>query len=254
MKKIFSYLLMAIVAVMLSACSDARQKLEQSVKYANSGCPQNVSADIVISGYYLEEDYVVISYLVGEESIQAEFLYNSLGAESFVQMAALDSSIRQLIDLMIKANTGLKLRVAGQKSGFRQDKTFEPTVVKEWGKRLNSGEVESSAEALLKAEMETTNQACPAQIDELTVMTRCAYEDGTICYYYNIIEGNGIMITDLNMNLMRNNLQTALSNKQDAAISLLVRRAKEAGAKLRYVYTGSQTGKTYEIIIDSKDL
>lgn len=254
MKKYLFLLLTAIIAVMLSSCNNAQKQLEEGLKVANATCPVNIGSGITITGYFIEDNYVVFSYLCDESQISAESLFNSLDGGTFVQMAAMDENVRTVLDLMTKADVGLKFRVTGSSSGFRDDLAYENNEVKTWQKSLQNGDIDGSVDSYLKVTMDAAKKSCPMQVDEITVMTDCGYEDNAIFYIYSIIEDDEFTIDDIDEEIMEDMLRENLSDEENPAIEQLVGHAKEAGAKFRYTYIGSQTGHTISIVVDSEEL
>lgn len=254
MKKFLSLLLTAILAVMLCSCTSSRQQLEDGLKSANRECPLTVGAGVTMTGIFLENDYVVFSYLCDESSISAQDLYNGIDGETFIQMAAMEKGMNKVLNLMVDSNTGVKFRVTGTASGFCEDITFDSQEVKAWQQRLKNGEVDGSPAGYLTASMNAAKKGCPMQVDEITIMTDCGYENNTVFYTYTILESDELTIDDIDEEAMEEMLYGNLTNGQIPAAAQLVGYVKDVNGKFRYTYVGNQTGRTMVIVIDSDEL
>lgn len=254
MKKIFSILLTAILAVMLSSCTSPRKQLEDCIKSVNAACPQKVAPGVSITDYFLESDYMVISYLCDDSQMPAESLYKGLNGDSFKQMAAADKNGLQLLELMAKADIGLKYRVSGSNSGFRKDLSFESKDIKTWISSIKNGEVSGSDASFIASTMAAAKNGCPMQVDEITIMTDCGFENNVVYYVYSIIESNELSVDDLDEDAMYEILLQGLTDKNNPAVRLLIERVQKINGQFRYTYVGDKTGQSLEVIFDAKDL
>lgn len=258
MKRTLRLLLCVLIATLVcTSCSfKAKYQIEKALESVNTQCPILISEDITMDKFIIEDNNVVMSYLVHENQIQAESLFSGLNEDAMKHFAASNENTRELFRLLDQAGMGFCARVKGDKSNYCNDLVFSPSDISRWNKEIDNGQIDSDVKSFLRSSLNAAKNACPSQFDEYTTMVDCGYENDIIYYEYTINEDD-----DLNLDLMLENREVfeqsiieSLTDQQDLVIRNLVTKAKEAGATFEYRYKGDISGKIITIKLDPNNL
>lgn len=256
MKKYAKMLCLALMGLAMMCSCSKRSQVEIGIRQANLECPISISEDMELSSFTVEGDYVVFTYTVLEQILEAESIYDLMNAQSIIQSAAQDEESKALFAAMADADMGLKTRVIGQASNFCKDHTYEAQQIREWLKDIESGKIDTDAAKYLEASFENAKKQCPLQVDELTTMIDCGF-DGTDVYYIYQIDEEVLSMTDFAQaeEVMKEQIIAGLRNPENRAVQPIIARMKEIGAQFYYVYVGTLDEETtVQIVIDPNEL
>lgn len=263
MKKITSYLVYAVMEVMMLACGnnnsnneiqfDDDSELRDIVYEINKTCPVSAGDYITIEGFEYADHEVTITYLIknGALDINAiranEKTYHNNMLVSFANNS--DKDFKKMIDLIIRADAGMNLMFSDG-NGDSYTLHFTATELKE-----NRPDDNADPEKLLKSMADNTRLQTPMVIEEGVVMTDINLDDNYFTYIYSCDESLIDMdVLKKNSAKMKEMILENASNMNDLTITQQCNLLRKTNRKFAYKYVGSSTGKVCTIYVSPDEL
>lgn len=111
----------------------------------------------------------------------------------------------------------------------------------------------SCADSAIKIAAEGLDSSCPKQINEFVTMDNVSYNNQVMTINYTVID-TGVSVDSLNTitDVIKNTVMLRLQN--DDEMREFISICSEAGAVINNIYTGSESGKVVEFLIDAEDM
>lgn len=111
----------------------------------------------------------------------------------------------------------------------------------------------SCAGSSLKSAAEALNSSCPKQVNEIATMESVSYEDKALIVNYSIDESS-VTIDSLTsvLDVVKNQVLVRLQGSDDLKDYISI--CREAGAIIKHIYTGKESGKSFTIELTDEDM
>jgi hypothetical protein len=111
----------------------------------------------------------------------------------------------------------------------------------------------SCAGSSLKSAAEALNAICPKQVNEIATMESVSYEDKALIVNYSI-DDSTVSIDSLTsvLDVVKNQVLVRLQGSDD--LKDYISTCREAGAIIKHIYTGKESGKSFTIELTDEDL
>lgn len=111
----------------------------------------------------------------------------------------------------------------------------------------------SCAGTSLKTAAEALNASCPKQVNEIATMESVSYEDKALIVNYSIDDSN-VSIDSLTsvLDVVKNKVLVRLQDSDD--LKDYINTCREAGAIIKHIYTGKESGKSFTIELSDEDM
>ena len=111
----------------------------------------------------------------------------------------------------------------------------------------------SCADSSLRTAVDALNNSCPKQVNPIATMESVTYEDKVITVNYSV-DDSSVTIDSLTtaLDLVKNQVLVRLQNSDD--LKDFISTCVEAGATIKHVYTGKESGKSFTIDLSAEDM
>ena len=111
----------------------------------------------------------------------------------------------------------------------------------------------SCAGSSLRSAAEALNSTCPKQVNAIATMDSVSYEDKTLVVNFSI-DDSDVTIDSLMtvIDVVKNQIMVRLQNSAD--LKDYISTCMEAGATIKHIYTGKQSGKSFTVELDANDM
>ena len=253
MKSLRPFLMTLLLALTLTACQNDYQKhLRLLVNSLNEECPIPLGA----IGHMDKADYdgeVVTFYY----SLTGVFDFQSLSTnqEQFHQYmldnyrSNSDESFRQLISAIVKAKADLKVIFSSPNN--------DPITLHFTNKELsdNMPTFMGDPEAYLQSSLQSMQLQLPMTYSEGMICSHVELDSNYFTYYLECDE-NLFDINEMAFSAEQNHdaVRDMLTSSSDPSFVKLLSTLKETDRGLRYLYTGTTSGKEALVTIESEEL
>jgi hypothetical protein len=111
----------------------------------------------------------------------------------------------------------------------------------------------SCAGSSLKSAADALNSTCPKQVNEIATMESVSYEDKALIVNYSI-DDSSVTIDSLTsvLDVVKNQVLVRLQGSDD--LKDYISTCREAGAIIKHIYTGKESGKSFTIELNDEDM
>lgn len=248
-----SVLFICLSLLLLTGCSQ-KSKLKLVVEVVAKQCPINIGAAGEISSIAFDGTDVQYTMLVNEDYVNLDaWEKNSESMKSVVSAMFSNPAkeLKQMLDLVVNANSGIKFVYKGKTSGKEVECYLTTQDLKDI---VNAGStVEKSDQKKLEEQVNITNLSCPMQVDEVTTLDRLAIEGDQVVYHYTIDEELVDMaVLKENADAMKQNVRSTLN--AEPAVRMFLETCVKCGKSLCYRYTGNTSGESMEFSFEVSDI
>lgn len=249
-----SVLLICLSLLLLTGCSQ-KSKLKLAVEVAARQCPISMGSAGEISSITFDGTDVIYTALVNEAYLKLDALEKNPESMKSVISAMFSNpakEVKQMLDLVINANSGIKFVYKGKTSG----KEVECYLTTQDLKSIANADstVGESDQKKLEEQVNITNVSCPIQVDEVTRLDKLAIEGDQVVYHYTIDEKLVDMaVLRENAEAMKQNVRNSL-NVSEPALRIFLEICVKCDKKLCYRYVGNSSGESMEFSFDVSDI
>ena len=113
--------------------------------------------------------------------------------------------------------------------------------------------ISSCAGSSLKSAADALNSTCPKQVNEIATMEKVSYEDKALIVNYSI-DDSAVTIDSLAsvIDVVKNKVMVRLQESAD--LKDYITTCAEAGAVIKHIYTGKESGKNFTIELNADDI
>lgn len=248
-------LLTCLSLIMLTGCSDQKSKLKLGIEFANKQCPIKVGVSGEVSSITFDGTDVIYTMLMNEDYIDLEALEktpDSMKSAVIAMFRNPKGSIREMLDLVVETNSGVKFIYKGQETG----KEIECYLNTEDLKNILDEKISAKENDQKKLEelVKVTNVSCPMTIDETTVLEKLAIESDNVVYIYKIDE-DAVDMSALKSNKvqMKQGLKASL-DVSEPSLRMFLEACMKDNKNLVYRYTGNTSGDMMECVFDVSEI
>jgi hypothetical protein len=111
----------------------------------------------------------------------------------------------------------------------------------------------SCAGSSLKSAAEALNSSCPKQVNDIATMESVSYEDKALIVNYSI-DDSSVTIDSLTsvLDVVKNQVLVRLQGSAD--LKDYITTCREAGAIIKHIYTGKESGKSFTVELNDEDM
>ena len=247
---IFLTTLVALVALVTS-CGES--KLQKMVEASNMECPISIGMLGEVTSIELEDSNVVFNYRVNENVVNIDFLNEN--PDMMKRNAAMlfknpTGDIKKMFDSLEEENAGLILRYKGKSSGKIASISLSRKEIVELGNSTD----EKDPEAILEAQVETTNAQCPMQITSGMFVTHLSIEGDYVVYNVECDESlYSIAAIRSNKVQAKQGIKNSI-DLSDPTMAMFIKICKDAEKGIAYKYIGDTSEETCVIKISLYEL
>ena len=263
MKKITSYLVCAVMAIMMVACGNNSSsdneiqsaddsQLREIVEEVNKTCPVSAGAGISMDGLIYENHEVTITYILEDgfldfDGIRAnEKAFHDNMLVSYANNS--EKGFKMVLDAIIEADAGMNL-VFKSTSGESYSLHFTAEEL-----RANRPDANADPEKLLKTLADNARLQTPQVIEEGVVMTDVILDENYFTYLYSCDES--IIDMDIlkeNKDMVKASILEGLDS-YNTLFKQMCELLKTSHRKLAYKYVGSTSGKTVTVYVNPEEV
>ena len=253
MKSIRPYLISLLLVLTLTACQNDYQKhLRLLVNNLNEECPIPLGAighmdkaeydgATVTFHYTLTGVFDIQSFSANQEQFH-QYMLDNYRSNS-------DESFRQLIGAIVKAEANLKVVFSSQ--------NCDPITLHFTSQELsdNMPTFMGDPEAYLQSSLQAMKLQLPMTYSEGMVCSRVELDSNYFTYYFDCDE-NLFDINEMEFSATQNHdaVREMLTSSSDPSFVRMMNMLKETNRGLRYLYTGTTSGKEALVSIESEEL
>lgn len=247
---IFLATLVALVTL-LASCGES--KLQKIVETANMECPMSMGTLGEVTSIELEDGNVVFNYSVNENVVNIDFLNENpdmMKRNAAMMFKNPTGDIKMMFDALEEENAGLILRYKGKSSGKIASISLSRKEIVELGNSTD----EKDPEAVLEAQVETTNAQCPMQIAPGMIITHLSIEGDCVVYNVECDESSySIAAIRSNKEQAKQEIKNSIDSS-DPTMAMFIKICKDAEKGIAYKYIGDTSEETCVIKISESEL
>lgn len=240
-------MLLACLSMVLLAGCNQKSKLKLAIEVAGKQCPIDLGVVGEVTNIAFDGTDVVYTMTVNEDYLNLEALDknpDAMKAAASAMFVNPQGAIKEMLELVIQAESGMKFVYKGQTSG----KEITCQLSADDLKNLLNQDISQEESDLNKLEeqVKMTNVSCPMAIDEATTLDKLAIETDRVMYYYTIDE-KSIDMASLKENEeeMKQNVKSSL-NVSEPALKMFLEACLKCNKGLGYYYKGNTSGESLE--------
>lgn len=241
--------------LLLTSCTSKERQLDQALKAANKGFPQQVSDGITLEGFFLEGENIDIPVTLDEAKQTEEINEQRLDQMRkdfvmyFTQVAHQSKDFNDFMQLI--ADNGKSMSITINLTPSK--KRYKTTISKEdVGKILtaSNNSSEEMAQQQLDLQIEAQSSNLPHEMGPLTLQK--IHREGThLVYEIDVKEEPIFQAMKADAIVAKNNAVQSLAETDNAGDNKLL---VNAGCDILYRYKCTANGEIFEINITLKDL
>lgn len=247
---IFLTTLVALVALVPS-CGES--KLQKMVEASNMECPISMGMLGELTSIELEDGNVVFYCSVNENVVNIDFLNENpdmMKRNAAMMFKNPTGDIKKMFDALEEENSGLILSYKGKSSGKIASISLSRKEIVELGNSTD----EKDPEAILEAQVETTNAQCPMQIASGMVITHLSIEGDYVVYNVECDESlYSIAAIRSNKVQAKQGIKNSI-DLSDPTMVVFIKICKDAEKGIAYKYIGDTSEETCVIKISLSEL
>ncbi len=253
MKSLRPFLTAALLVLTLTACQNDYQKhLRLLINSLNDECPIPLGAighmdkaeydGSIVTFYYTLTGIFDIQSFTSNQELFHQYMLDNYRSNS-------DESFRQLINAIVKAEADLK--VVFTTSGSDPITLF--FSCQELSDNMPS--FTGDPEAYLQSSIQAMQLQLPMTYSEGMVCSRVELDSSYFTYYFDCDE-DLFDINEMESSANQNHdaVREMLTTSSDPSFVRMIRTLKETNRGLRYLYTGTTSGKKALVSIESEEL
>ena len=248
-------ILFACLSIVLLTGCDQKSKLKLGIEAANKQCPMKMGTVGEVSSITYDGTDVVYLLTMNEDYIDLDALGKTpeaLKAAAVAMFRNPEKNIKDMLNLVIEANSGIKFTYKGQTSG----KEVNCYLGTEDLKNLMSQDMSKADSDQKKLEelVNVTNVSCPMAVDEATTLDNLTIESDRVVYHYTVDE-NSMDIATMKDNEaeIKQNIKSSL-DVSEPALKMFLEACIKNNKGLGYQYTGTPSGESVEIIFSASEI
>lgn len=248
-------ILFACLSLILFTGCDQKSKLKLGIEAANKQCPMKMGTVGEVSSITYDGTDVVYLLTMNEGYIDLEALDKKPEAVKAAAVAMFrnpEKNIKEMLNLVIDANSGIKFVYKGQTSG----KEVSCYLGTEDLKNLLNQDMskEESDQKKLEELVNVTNVSCPMAIDEATTLNNLTIESDRVVYHYTVDEESmEIVAMKENEGEIKQNIKSSL-DVSEPALKMFLEACIKSNKGLGYQYTGNTSNESVEIIFSVSEI
>lgn len=265
---------LCFVAFGLTSCKDKdTEMLEKIVAEVNEKCPLEINQEIKITKIELDKEFLTYYFEYSEESFQIgdidESAQKALGKEVLKAICNFDGQEKEMVDLLLKKNLGMKFVMDFKRSKKQVTIKFSADKIRESRNGASSSVASTdestsaesdaaSAQESLEADVELSKNSVPMDLGNGITMTDIYLSNGSLYYIYDVDEAS-VPLESWNDEIIANVKQALISelkseSKTNPAVKRLISLCEQTGTTFVYRYKGDQSGIEYDITLTTDDL
>lgn len=247
-------LLACLSLVMLTGC-DQKSKLKLGIEAANKQCPMKMGTVGEVSSITYDGTDVIYILTMNEDYIDLQALDknpDALKAAAVAMFRNPEKNIKDMLNLVIEANSGIKFTYKGQTSG----KEVTCYLGTEDLRSLMSQDMSKADSDQKKLEelVNVTNVSCPLAVDETTTLNNLTIESDRVVYHYTVDEESmEIAAMKENEQEIKQNIKSSL-NVSEPALKMFLEACLKSNKGLGYQYMGNTSNESMEIIFSVSEI
>ncbi|WP_300702508.1 hypothetical protein [Bacteroides sp.] len=248
-------ILFACLSLILLTGCDQKSKLKLGIEAANKQCPMKMGTVGEVSSITYDGTDVVYLLTMNEDYIDLEALDKKPEAVKAAAVAMFrnpEKNIKEMLNLVIDSNSGIKFVYKGQTSG----KEVSCYLGTEDLKNLLNQDMskEESDQKKLEELVNVTNVSCPMAIDEATTLNNLTIESDRVVYHYTVDEESMEIATmKENEGEIKQNIKSSL-DVSEPALKMFLEACIKSNKGLGYQYAGNTSGESVEIIFSVSEI
>ena len=186
-----------LLLILLFSLISCQSRLEAEIEAFNKQCPVSMGMVGEITSLELEDDCIVFNYHVNAGVLNFDALKKEpdfLKDNMKITFMNPNQDIKQLMELLVDEEFGLKIRMTEKNSGKTLSVSFNAKEVEE----LNRYDIdERDPNKLLEAYVRTYNALLPMEIEPGVVQTRAFIDTDYVVYEFSVDESlSGVSLQD----------------------------------------------------------
>ena len=246
-----------LLALLCTACDTDRSRLAAAVKAEGAKCPQEFEYGEITS-VAIDGDDVAYQCTYDDEVMYYINMLHAAGVlkdfmKSSVASIMTDEDSKQVLDLIVKAEAGLRFDIRGRSGDSSVSVTLSAGDIREI---VTSGTPAIDATmAMMKAMCTAANETCPVEVDAVTTLVSVAIEgDSMVVYNYTGDEKKlGMSVSELPAAKMKDLYRDDIKNP-DGNMREVAEICASCNVGLSMIYKGSSSGKTLSITFTASEL
>lgn len=249
-----------LLLVTITSCGYQQKRqlieLRKEIDAANAQCPMQVEPfGKILSIEYDEDNHdVVVTMAFNDE--QVDFSFDNKEHESMVKEALglsfASSEMKELIDKIIGAGANLTYKIKQENGSKSFTCEFSNEELGKLAHRqISDKEIKRRS---LELNVKMANSTCPMTVDEITTMTSIRLEGTELVYNAEIAEDGTFVVSD--MESVKDEIKQEMLGElmHDYTMRKIMQPLRELGYGMKYVYTGTQSGTSLEVVISPEEL
>lgn len=248
-------ILFACLSLILLTGCDQKSKLKLGIEAANKQCPMKMGTVGEVSSITYDDTDVVYLLTMNEDYIDLEALGKTpeaLKAAAVAMFRNPEKNIKEMLNLVIEANSGIKFTYKGQTSG----KEVTCYLGTEDLRSLMSQDMPKADSDQKKLEelVNVTNVSCPMVVDEATTLKNLTIEPDRVVYHYTVDENSMDIATMKDSEAeIKQNIKSSL-DVSEPALKMFLEACVKCNKGLGYQYAGDPSGESLEIIFSVSEI
>ena len=233
----------SLLMIVMTGCQEA--KLKTVIGIANKQCPLDMGEVGNITSIIYDGDNVVYTLNMNEEITNIKILKDNT--------ESMKSSIKEMLKLMAKCNSGLHMIFVGNKSG---EQAVCELTAEELKEVINTNaDPAQSGQTKLEAQLKMANLQFPMQASEEVVVEKIEIIGESVVYICSVDEELcPISQIEENAAEVKEGIVSTLASQTDPATQIFIKTCVENNKNITYRYIGKDSGKQYDVVIPMSDL
>lgn len=253
-KNLCHVLFLIVLVACFSACGDKTSKLKKAIEQANSECPVSAGemGELTSFTYDESDNVMVMKFSLNEELIKADVLKtmpDQMKASAVAMVKIADGDMKEMIDLLKEAKSGMRIIYKGKASGETA------TLTLTYDELMNAEKATDTDDApmdYLETQVKMFKPQLPMEIEKGMSIVDINLKGLYLVYDVSVDEDTySIDALNESKDEVKKSIKESLDS--DPTSKQLILQCKKAGKGIAYCYKGDQSGDECLIKIKAEE-